>query len=284
MTNETGNCSLNQMQWLIATNDSSSHNQNNNIHPNVTNIQPQKYTDKNNADLQPKNQYQKPQASYATLIEMALNSVPSKKMVVAKIYDWFRKNFPYYQNCTDNWQNGIRYTLSTNATFERVQREPRSGRGDFWTFKWNVPAPPTINENKNHPIQSTILEVPPNCEEVCEMSQPMNHDHEMEETPTSDDSQCTFVTENLERNDFDPSLISTSSYLGNSMNDFDRLNNSNNFFNIYENNSGMDTSDFYSPKHNEFDLSFSNNGFGIDDNTRRFYDMEFGDTFHNGTN
>lgn len=50
------------------------------------------------------NPYPKPPFSYATLILLAINSTPEKRMTLQDIYKWIEDNFPYYKNCKKAWK------------------------------------------------------------------------------------------------------------------------------------------------------------------------------------
>jgi len=53
---------------------------------------------------------------YAQLIYRALKSVPSHRMVLKEIYEWFEKNTDKAKNnSSKGWQNSIRHNLSMNG-------------------------------------------------------------------------------------------------------------------------------------------------------------------------
>lgn len=56
--------------------------------------------------------------SYAHLISQALRSIPSRRMVLSDIYDWFERHTDKAKVKTSTsklaWKNSIRYNLSIN--------------------------------------------------------------------------------------------------------------------------------------------------------------------------
>ena len=72
-----------------------------------------------------KSKYAKPPYSFATLIFMAIEESPGKKLPVKDIYSWIIDRFPYYQLCDRGWKNSVRHNLSLNRCFKRIDKDRR---------------------------------------------------------------------------------------------------------------------------------------------------------------
>ena len=83
---------------------------------------------------QQKNNGNRPKYSYFTMISMAIQHQEDQKATIQDIYKFIRDSFPYYRDFPDsNWQNGVRYTLSTNDCFVKVKRnDARKHLSSYW--------------------------------------------------------------------------------------------------------------------------------------------------------
>lgn len=79
----------------------------------------------------------RPNASYAELITLAIESSPKGMLTLKDIYTWISSNFPYFDNVKTGWQNSIRHNLSLNRCFYKVPRsEANPGKGSYWKINY----------------------------------------------------------------------------------------------------------------------------------------------------
>ncbi|XP_051514173.1 forkhead box protein N2-like [Myxocyprinus asiaticus] len=76
----------------------------------------------------------KPPYSFSSLIFMAIEDSPEKRLPVKGIYEWIVNNFPYYREAPGGWRNSVRHNLSLSKSFQRMHRDRSQsvGKGSLW--------------------------------------------------------------------------------------------------------------------------------------------------------
>ncbi|KAK9518215.1 hypothetical protein VZT92_023527 [Zoarces viviparus] len=76
----------------------------------------------------------KPPYSFSSLIFMAIEDSPDRRLPVKDIYDWIVNNFPFYRTASGGWRNSVRHNLSLSKSFRRIQRDKSQsvGKGSLW--------------------------------------------------------------------------------------------------------------------------------------------------------
>ncbi|XP_071780040.1 forkhead box protein N2 [Centroberyx gerrardi] len=76
----------------------------------------------------------KPPYSFSSLIFMAIEDSPDKRLPVKGIYEWIVNNFPYYRTASGGWRNSVRHNLSLSKSFRRIHRDKSQsvGKGSLW--------------------------------------------------------------------------------------------------------------------------------------------------------
>ncbi|KAM4621216.1 uncharacterized protein ACJ7VT_005607 [Polymixia lowei] len=76
----------------------------------------------------------KPPYSFSSLIFMAIEDSPDKRLPVKGIYEWIENSFPYYRTASGGWRNSVRHNLSLSKSFRRIHRDKNQsvGKGSLW--------------------------------------------------------------------------------------------------------------------------------------------------------
>ncbi|XP_007555229.2 forkhead box protein N2-like [Poecilia formosa] len=161
----------------------------------------------------------KPPYSFSSLIFMAIEDSPQKRLPVKDIYGWIVSNFPYYRTATGGWRNSVRHNLSLSKSFRRIQRDKSQsvGKGSLWcvcpeyrlalleglrkTHSYHGSSSCLIN--KPVLLDGTSYEVPAVCDTV-EISDSLSHalllssSSPQMHTPFSEDLPCPLTPDHEE--------------------------------------------------------------------------------------
>ena len=78
----------------------------------------------------------RPNITYASLIQQAIESSPNKQCTLNDIYRFIQTRHAYYRNCKNNfWKNSIRHNLTALKYFVKV---PRSDDGYYKSTIWAI--------------------------------------------------------------------------------------------------------------------------------------------------
>uniref|UniRef100_A0A3Q3JAN5 Fork-head domain-containing protein n=1 Tax=Monopterus albus TaxID=43700 RepID=A0A3Q3JAN5_MONAL len=148
----------------------------------------------------------KPPYSFSSLIFMAIEASPHKRLPVKDIYEWIVNNFPYYRTASGGWRNSVRHNLSLSKSFRRIQRDKSQsvGKGSLWCVcpEYRPALLEVLSKTHNyHSTNSNLINKPaPLC--------PLTPDHEELVPMESIEYQQDEVSEELEK---DP--LSDSGYI-----------------------------------------------------------------------
>ena len=71
---------------------------------------------------------------YIGMIAEAINSSPTKKMVLSEIYAYMEHNFFKYLSGKPRWRNTVRHNLSFHNCFVKCECSRRGNRSHFWSI------------------------------------------------------------------------------------------------------------------------------------------------------
>lgn len=94
-----------------------------------------------------KTKFNKPQASYITLIQEAIMKSPNQGLTLNEIYESLKKDYECFRTMEyEGWKNSIRHNLSLNDCFVKVPKvKGKIGKGHFWRIDPNAKS--QFNEN-----------------------------------------------------------------------------------------------------------------------------------------
>ncbi|UYV81170.1 FOXF1 [Cordylochernes scorpioides] len=78
---------------------------------------------------------EKPPYSYITLIAMAIQESPMKRLTLSGIYQFLQHKFPFFNGTYTGWKNSVRHNLSLNECFIKLPKNlGRQGKGHYWAL------------------------------------------------------------------------------------------------------------------------------------------------------
>ncbi|MES1905181.1 MAG: Hepatocyte nuclear factor 3-beta [Paramarteilia canceri] len=124
----------------------------NNTIPQQQSTIDKKISKRNNSESSINPNLEKPPYSYISMITMAIQASPIKRVTLSEIYMFMQTLFPYFERVKKvKWQNSVRHCLSFNDCFVKVDRDNSicgdqkdcslsdesgcsRGRGSFWSL------------------------------------------------------------------------------------------------------------------------------------------------------
>ena len=91
----------------------------------------------------------KPPYSFSGLIIRAIKQSPYGRLSLKQLYEYIKRDFPYYRHAKQNWPNSIRHNLSLNKVFKKVSKrdllfnnhrehDNSPWKGNLWTIDPNA--------------------------------------------------------------------------------------------------------------------------------------------------
>lgn len=76
----------------------------------------------------------RPNESYFVMIGKAIVSSPTRRMALHEIYNYIRKNYPYFKKVNPTgWKNSVRHNLSLHECFIKVGKCEEC-KGHYWAI------------------------------------------------------------------------------------------------------------------------------------------------------
>ena len=121
--------------------------------------------------------FNKPAASYITLIQEAIKKSPKDGLTLSEIYESLRKDYECFRLDTyDGWKNSIRHNLSLNDCFIKVPKvKGKTGKGHYWQLDPHA---------KNQFNDSTVRRRPRGYRAIIQASRPLTTCPPPQDRPT----------------------------------------------------------------------------------------------------